>query len=178
MARHYQSIDEWELYVPGIDKGNERNLYQEDSPEAITLEIAHLSKIELKKYQKAAERTAKAKGSVSDADENLIKDMFSDRVRNIKNYSIGEKQIETGLDLWEYGEQDIILDVTAALVNRQMLDGGLAKKLKLQSVGKSLPVESKENGIVPDAINLSVGNLKATYRQTIPSLDLVTNISE
>ena len=128
MGRHYAQINEWEVYVPDVD--NERELFEETPDEALTVEVKHLSRKQLNDVLAASERTTKRNGKASKADEKLVEKMFRDNVRSVSNFTIGNESIETGAQLYEQGDPDLIADISKALVDRASLDKGLAKNLQ------------------------------------------------
>ena len=151
MARVFDPIDEWELYVP--DVGDERKIYKDDPDDALTCEVRFLSKHELDRYNRIAER-AKRSGPTK-ADTDHVKALLSDNVRNVRNYSINGTPITDGSGIYEaslLGDGDILLDVVSALVKRSSLEAGLAKKLRSPSGSPSSQAQRSDDGDAADVI--------------------------
>jgi hypothetical protein len=129
--RTFTKIDEWELWVPPVD--GERELYETDPDEAVTMELRFLTKEQRDYYQRAAERY-KRNGRTHSADEKAARQLLDENVRNIKNYGEEGNLVKTGAELFDFdGDNEIAVAVTTALFDRSSLEKGLAKKLRSRS---------------------------------------------
>jgi len=160
MGRHLAAIQEWEEYIPDVD--GERDLYRDEPGE----EIRHLSRMDLKRFQRSFERMQRTGGGATKADEKMLAELFSANVRNVRNYSVGDIEISTGAELWEHGDIDVTTDVAGALVNRAQLDKGLAKKLRSGSGSSSSRPERSSGGGAQGATLLYQGTTQETQGQT------------
>jgi len=145
-------LEEWEEYVPDVE--GQRELFLDEPMEAVTVELRRVSKAELKRYHRASTRASNG-GTLTDADLKLARDMFVDHVRNVKNYRIGGVAVLDGGELYDTDDIDLIRDISTALVNRGVLDKGLAKKLK-PLCGSCCSGESAMIGGVPLVTTQSV----------------------
>jgi len=127
MARHFQRIEDWEEWVPPVDK--ERELFA-NGEESIVMEIHHLSKEQKDRYQRLEDKFKRQGMTVTTSDRKAVSQIFEDNVRNVQGYSVDGNPIETGEDLYARGDDDVILEVVKALYGRAALDGGLTKKLR------------------------------------------------
>lgn len=132
MARKFDAIDEWELYVPGIDNGAERQLFEDKPEEAFTVEIRHLSDREINQYERILYRV-RNQGQVAEAAETFAKKLFCENVRNVKNYAPRGTGLTTSEEVWAAGEKCVVDDIVEAIRQRSRLEDGLAKKLRSRS---------------------------------------------
>lgn len=127
MARVFDKVDEWEVYVPFC----ERAAFVNDASEAFTVEIRFLVARERRELDRrimaAVERDASGAAAVAEA---MARRLFCENVRNIRNYSPNGTEIKTSELLFDEGEPDIVNEIEGAMRNRSLLDGGLAKKLR------------------------------------------------
>lgn len=135
MARIVQKLEEdWVTYVPDVD-GNRLD----ENP--LTVEIRPLSTEELRAYNRglaAMGPKLSAKAQAKRADKVALR-IFSDRVRNVRNYTVLGRKIETGADLFQHGEIIVQDDVWEALVNISTLSEGLLGKSSSQPASSSPP---------------------------------------
>lgn len=127
MARKFDAIEEWETYVPLC----ERQCFAKTPNEAFTVEVRYLSARE--RRQLDTKIMVAAASDASDAHavaERAAKGIFCSNVRNVRNYAPNGTPIETAEAFFDQGEADMVNEVEAAMRNRQVLDGGLAKKLR------------------------------------------------
>lgn len=156
MARNFVKIDEWEIWIPDIvlNEQNEkyptavteRDLYRLDPNEALSMEIRHLSKAEVRALQDTA-NAFMLRGKMEKEDEKHARSLLADNVRNIKNYTIGEIRITDGTGLYDHGEGVLCNEASRALVSRSSLDAGLAKKLKSPSACKCSEDQSADGDV-------------------------------
>lgn len=155
MARNYDPLQPWEIYVPDIigdDGVAERRRYALEPDKTITVEIKSLSKRERDQYSERARRALR-QGDARTVEESRM--TFSETVRNIRNYSKDGQAIINGEDLVERGDQDICEDVITAVMNRPLLERGLAKKLRLPSATSISPATKRSDGDAVDATGAS-----------------------
>lgn len=171
MARERSAIELWELYVPKVD--DERQIFVENESSALCMELRHLTKRERDHYSTIASRAGKSIESRQRA-ESAMQELFESHVRNVRNYKIGEMQIQTGLDLYEHGEEDIKTDVTLALFDRGHLEDGLAKKLRSLSASCCSQQKSNAGGDVRPAIQQSAQTTQGIQTPKILSSDWPT----
>ena len=97
MARIFDPIDEWELYIPSVS--GERDLFRDDPDNALTCEVRFLSKNELDRYTRIAQRAARM--GPAKADEEHVRSLLRDNVRNVRNYSMNGKPITDGEGIYD-----------------------------------------------------------------------------
>jgi hypothetical protein len=151
--RTFTKIDEWELWVPPVD--GERELYETDPDEAVTMELRFLTKEQRDYYQRAAERY-KRNGRTHSADEKAARQLLDENVRNIKNYGEEGNLVKTGAELFDFdGDNEIAVAVTTALFDRSSLEKGLAKKLRSRSDSCASHRKESDRGDAQGAIRAS-----------------------
>jgi hypothetical protein len=145
MARVFETIDEWELWIPPL--GDEREIFEHDPDQAVTMEIRHLvTKEQRDHYNRIAERYKKT-GAAGSAEIQSMRQMFADNVRNVKNYGTADHPITNGAEMFDFEGDNAMIDaVTLALLSRSRLDEGLAKKLKSGSGTSTEPRSPSEGG--------------------------------
>lgn len=149
MAREFVKVDEWEDWVPPME--GERELYLKDPEDALVMELRFLTKEQRDHYERLANKHRKA-GAMSSADVAAMRQMFSDNVRNIRNYIVDGAPVTTGDELFEVnGDTAMIMAVTQALMERSALDKGLAKKLRSGSASTRSRQPTREPGAAPGA---------------------------
>lgn len=168
MARIFESIDEWEVYVPGIDGGRERELLADDPEHVLTMEIRFLSKAEKDAYARMARRIEKSK-IPGRSEEEHIKRLFTEHVRNVKNYTFNGVPVTDGAELWEAGDSDIAADVVMALMDRSSLDKGLRKKLLSPSATSTLRQRTNAAGGAPGVTGASPATSSGILSLEIPN---------
>lgn len=169
MARHRMKIDEWELYVPNVDEGAERHLFQEKPDQAITMELRFLSKRERDYFQRIAQRAEKGPEERKKL-FNEFRRMLDENVRNIKNLTVeGGIPVTTGVDLFESDEEDIKSDVAEALMSIGSLEAGLVKKLSSPSASSFSRQTSNAGGDAQDATQQSNQDNQEIQTQKIQS---------
>jgi len=148
VGRKFRTIDEWEIYVPGVDDGADR--FDFDEEEAFTVELRFLSAREIKEYERIL-RKAKSQSEIAMVADEYARRMFVDNVRNVRNYAPRGVELTTAEEVWNDGEPDVINDITAAIRNRSRLEAGLVKKLRLESGTSCSPQSSSAGGDAPGA---------------------------
>lgn len=155
MARNRTAIDEWELYVPGVDEGAERELYQERPNEAVTMELKFLTTRERNHFARVAARAEKGLKQ-RNRYERELKRLLVEHVRNIRNVTVDDVDpVTTGTDLWDSNEDDIKTDVAHALMDIGHLDAGLGKKLSSPSASLSSRQTGNAGGVARTATQQS-----------------------
>lgn len=150
MGRNRVKLDEWETWVVPEDRG----LYQTQPDQALTMEIRHLSKRDVKKLSSLHDQASKHPSKKQHVEDALL-GWFSENIRNVQNYVIDDEPIVDGADLFNRGEYDIKQDATLALMLRGSLDEGLAKKLRPPSDLLSVPRQSNAGGGAQSAMTQS-----------------------
>jgi len=136
MARTFDALQEWETYVPAVDgdAGPERELYAEAPDKALTCELRYLTAAQIKGYERVVFRNLKAANQVRDKGEELARRMFTENVRNVRNYAPNGRPLTTGDEVWDDGEPEVINDLSVAMQSRSRLEEGLGKRLSSRSV--------------------------------------------
>jgi hypothetical protein len=168
MARIFESIEEWEVYVPGIDGGRERELLADDPDNALSMEIRFLSKSEKDAYARMARRVEKAK-IPGRSEEEHIRRLFLEHVRNVRNYTFNGVPVLDGEAIWNASDSDLCADVVMALMDRSSLDKGLRKKLLSPSATSTSRQRTNADGGAPGVTGASVEASKATRNPGTPS---------
>lgn len=169
MGINRERIGEWEEYIPDVE--GQRELFLDEPDEALTVEVRHLSRDDLKQYIRIAER-AKKKGVISSADQKMAAQIFEENVRNVKNMVLSDEPVLTGKDLYDSDEMELINDITGALCARGRLDEGLAKKSRRRSAFPSSGRQKKSDGDAPDVTRQSTQKTRET--QTPPMASSVS----
>ena len=181
MARIFDEIDEWEPYVPGIDGGRERELFLDDPDTTLTVEIKFLSKNEKDSYARIARRAERMK-TPGKSEEEHIRRLFRDHVRNVRNYVFNGVPVTGGEELFDASDADLTSDVVMAMMDRSSLERGLAKKLRSPSVTPSLPRKTSAvgaalavTGVLPQALQAILNHPTSSYSSTtLPSAGSAT----
>ena len=178
MARDRVQIEEWERYVPDID--NERKLFEVSPNEALSAEVRHLSRSDREAYQRVFERGRSEMAIKADKDRSTaeLRRMLSENVRGIVNYRFNGRDIITGADLFDCDEYDIVVDFTAAILNRGHLDRGLAKKLGSPSATSSPRPKSSAGGDAHSATKALHLDNEATPTLKIQNSGSMTSTSD
>ena len=159
MGRRFQQIEEWEIYVPGVDDDADRIDFEED--EAFTVELRFLSARQVKEYERIL-RKAKHKSEIPGLAEEYARRRFCDNVRNVRNYAPRGVDLTTAEEVWQEGEPAVINDINAAMQDRSRLEAGLAKKLRSASATSSSPPPSSVDGGAHDATTTSIPETRET----------------
>ena len=114
--------EDWAEYTPEIDNNR-------DDPSPLTVELLPLSAEDYRRYthSPAAVLRKAVKDPLGRADA-IMATIFSERVRNVRNYSVNGRPITTGAELFRFGEPEVVDDVSTALKNASSLSAGLQKK--------------------------------------------------
>ena len=179
MARRFEGApDEWTLYVP--DLWGERELFETDPDNTITMEIHWLTKHEVDAVNRRKDAEVKRTGANRAADRKMLRELFENNVRAITNYDspIDGQPVVTGSDLFERGEESLGLDVAKAIVDRSHLEAGAAGKLKLRCDTYSEPQTQSKRGGAQDATPRSHLDRKQTETQMTQSLGSMTTRSD
>ena len=119
MARNVGTTngEDWVTYAPDVDGNRE-----DETP--LTVELHPMSGDELRAYQRGVV-TAGSKRALATRAEKVSERIYSERVRNVRTYSVNGKPILTGADLYQHGEQIVRDDIWTALTNLSQLGEGL-----------------------------------------------------
>jgi len=163
MARRFNKISEWEVYVP--DVGNERSVFAHTPEDAFTVEVRWLTARKAREFERL-ESPANDAQTVSEALQEAARQLFIQNVRGVKNYAPNGIELTTGEEVWEHGEPDVINDIAAAVRNRAYLDAGLGKVLGSRSSSSQTLQPGCVNGDVVGATRAEDQTTQATTIQS------------
>lgn len=175
VARRFEGkLEDWIEYVPNL--WGERELFDVDPDNAITMEIHHLSKADLNKYERMYMSASKRGGNTTSREQEQLKELLKNNVRNIKNVDspYDGEPITDGGELFERGEGDLVFEVTQALISRSKLEEGMVKKLRLRCVTSTLPRKASKGGDVQSVTQPSQKTTLAECSTTTQSLEYQT----
>jgi len=127
---------EWQDFVPSA-YGIRASLLDGTDPNPVTVEIRPLTAKQARTYERITVLKFRKSGEIDASNaEEVAKRIFTDNVRNVRNYSDRDGHpIESGEDLWDRGEQELVAEVNAAIKNLSELEAGRLDRLRSRSAG-------------------------------------------
>jgi len=149
MGRNVDLIEDWVDYTPEID-GNR------DDDEPMVVELKPLSGEQMRAYGRQVSTRHNRVNEIVRG-QKLVTRILSDRVRNVRNYQVGDDRIETGDQLAKHGETVVIDEIFDALTEMSVLREGLPGKSRSRSDSSSRGTARPGNGAAVDAKAMTLG---------------------
>lgn len=144
MARCIEKLEDWIDYVPDVDDNRE-----DETP--MIMEISPMTAEELRAAQRKNTPRKMSQRSAVRAGQAIVERVLSARVRNVRNYVVFGKEIQSGEDLVKHGESAVIDDVFEALTNISKLSEGIKKKSASQYGSNTAVTPTPGSGAVANA---------------------------
>lgn len=121
---------EWVQVIPDVTIGEWSNILD---PQPVSWEVHPMSSSEDAQVRRRSMALSGRKDQL-DRMMDLMREVLSARIRNVRNYRVRGKDILDGADLAESGEQELVLAAWQSLVEVSKLDEALKKTSEWQSV--------------------------------------------